>query len=264
MLKNIFKCKERNGIKTHIGILVCVLAVALFFLLIGNVVSKYVYNNGGKSVALAHEFFFESNYLAEDGKEYILSPGCTSVDVTLKNFPDELRYATTQVDYVLTVKEKESDMVLLEKTGFLEGIKKSEATETVPVQSGKTYEVTASGNGGFFKKLKATFVVMPENSGIYKYAEDYDEYVLLTVWSENISGDVGITFPVTLLPDNTDDAMATALCSDGKLIDEDNFVKAFSSHNYRFFKTNGELSYTADSFIVSCGEVTATVKRPER
>lgn len=264
MFKNIFKGKECRTVKAYIGILVCVLAVALFFLLIGNVVSKYVYKNNGQGVAVAHEFYFDSNCLTEDGKEYRLSPGCTSVDVSLRNYPDDLRYATTQVDYVIEVKESGSDSVILKKTGTLEANKKSEQTEAIPVQNGKTYEIIATGNGGFVKTLKATFVVMSEGMGIYKYTEDFDEYVLLTVWSEGISGDVGITFPGTLLPDNTDDVMSSVLSSDGYLSDSENFRKAYSSHSYRFFKTDVSASYTADSFVVSCDGVNATVKRPER
>lgn len=264
MFKNIFKGKECGTVKAYIGILVCVLAIALFFLLIGNVVSKYVYKNNGQGVALAHEFYFGSDCLTEEGKEYVLSPGCTSVDVSLRNFPDELRFATTEVAYILTVKEKGNDEVLLQKTGTLAPNKKSEATESIPVQSGKTYEVTAYGNGGFVKTLKATFIILPESAGIYKYVDDYDEYVVLTVWSENITGNVGITFPASLLPDNTDDAMTGALRTDGNVIDSDNFKKAYSSHSYRFFKTNAELSYTVENFDVSCGETIATAKRAER
>ena len=264
MFRNIFKGKERADVKAYIGILVCVLALALFFLLIGNVVSKYVYKNNGQGVALAHEFFFESDCLTEEGKEFILSSGSTSVDVSLRNFPDELRFATTDVAYVLTVREKGSDEVLLQKTGSLAANKKSEATESVPVQSGKTYEIVATGNGGFVRTLKATFRVLPENAGIYKFVDDYDEYVLLTVWSENVTGNVGITFPSSLLPDNTDDVMSDVLDTDGRVTDSDNFQKAYSSHSYRFFKTDAEQLYSAESFGVSCGEADATVKRAER
>ena len=264
MFKNIFKGKESGTVKAYIGILVCVLAIALFFLLIGNVVSKYVYKNNGQGVALAHEFYFDSDCLTEEGKEYILSSGCPSVDVALRNFPDELRFATTEITYVLTVKEKGSDEVLMQKTGSLAANKKSEAAESIPVQSGKTYEVTAHGDGGFIRTLKATFKVLPENAGIYKYVDDYDEYVVLTVWSENITGNVGITFPASLLPDNTDDVMSGALYNDGKVTDSDNFQKAYSSHSYRFFKTDAEQLYTAESFGVSCGEADVTAKRAER
>ena len=110
----------------------------------------------------------------------------------------------------------------------------------------ETYKVTAVGKNGFEIELSATFKIM-EDGGFYKNTDiSNGSYVLLTVWTLNMNGDVKIEFPAGLIPDNTDPRMANVHnYVDGQYVayvftDVESFGdtnKKSSSHVYRFFKT---------------------------
>ena len=96
----------------------------------------------------------------------------------------------------------------------------------------------------------------PADFDEYTDAEN-EAYVLFTVWTENLSGNVTVEFPTGLIPDNSWPDMAGILTSDGK------FTQLFaenSSRVYRFIKTS---AYTGQAFEVTCGSITATEKIPE-
>jgi hypothetical protein len=168
------------------------------------------------------------------------------------------------------------------------------------LESGKSYKVTAKGssidsssrNEGYHKTLTATFTILPDDSGVYQYVDTKTDanYVLLTVWSKGYSGEVSITYPEGLIPDNTDgvDAMreATTDGSGGTITDKSTFTYkgnsdsssgegtgsgtdglGYNSHVYRFFKdaTPGETTkyeFTVTYYINNIS-LEAPVKEPE-
>lgn len=254
---------NKNTIKRttseYIRIFVYVLAAILLLLIIGSVLSKYVYNNKRQPLITAHEFYFTSDYLTEENQEYILSPDTTEIQITLKNHADNLRYSSDEVKYSVLVNGTEK------KSGNLEANQKSSDKITISgLQNGETYEVVAIGSAGFKKTIKATFRVLSENKKVYKSVKNTDEYVLLTVWTESLSGDLSVDFSdASVIPDNTDAIMANVKTSNGSFTDEVNFKEKFSSHSYRFFKSTSA-SVSADSFEVTLNGVTATTKNPEK
>ena len=249
---------NKSAAKEYIRSFVYILIAVLLLLIVGSVLSKYVYKNNGQSVLSAHEFYFTSNYLTEDGHEYVLAPNTRGVEIEVNNFEDNLRFSSDEVEYSVSVNGGEPE------TGSLTAGKKDTDTITLNgFENGKTYEVVATGNSGFEKTVKATFRVLSENAVVYKSVKNTDEYVLLTVWAEALSGDLTVEFPDTVIPDNTDDAMEDVLTQQGTFTDKENFKNKFSSHSYRFFKSNAA-DVSAGSFSVSLNGVQATVKTPDK
>ncbi len=253
--KNTTKRTAAEYIRTF----VYVLAILLLLLIIGSVLSKYVYNNKGQSLVTAHEFYFTSDYLTEENPEYVLSPNTETIQITVKNHEDNLRYASDVIHYRVLVNGTE------EKTGSLAANTKSADKITIHgLKNGETYEVVAIGNAGFEKTIKATFRVLSKNQKVYKSVKNTDEYVLLTVWAESLAGNLTVAFPSdAVIPDNTEAVMADTKTSDGSFTDTVHFQETFSSHSYRFFKTSSA-AVSADRFEVTLNGVNATPKTPEK
>ena len=108
--------------------------------------------------------------------------------------------------------------------------------------------------GGKYSKTLTFKIVVPEENVLYKYFEKKDGYILLTVWAQGYQGNVTISYPAGVVPDNTSPIAAMQGASAGKASIND--VKTFSgsgyaSAAYRFFITSG--SPTASDFEVTYG-----------
>lgn len=248
------KEKQTEG-KTSkiISIFVYLFAIVAVLSGIVNVVSKYVHANKEQAAVQAQEFYFESNQLSVDGVDYEISAGTNSITFELKNYPDDLRVAQVDIDFSVEVEENEN--VVYTTTGKLEGRKKSIQNVTFPVEQGKTYVVTATGTKGFKKDLTATFIVKESEVEAYTSAIVTKEYILLTVWTKNISGNVKVSeIPVDLIPDNTIDILKNVKQGDSEFTDTVNFTKPYSSYSYRFFRTTDE-PYLANTFKVEINDM---------
>ncbi|MBR5520075.1 MAG: hypothetical protein IKU55_05100 [Clostridia bacterium] len=220
--------------KLLLGMGIALLSATVLFT--GGVVSKYVNERESEGSVQAAEFYFESNYLTEDHHQYKLNAATESVVIELYNFENELRVSNVKTAYTIKVNGHET---VLEAPAGTATTKKY----TLTVQPGKTYTVTAEANGGYKKTLSATFVVANQAEGIYKNVADKGEYVLLTVWTENVNGTVQINFPAGLIPDATDPRLSGVYNYSnkkyvaGSFEDDVSFAAPFASHAYRFFKT---------------------------
>ena len=253
--------KNSKNTYSAMRIAIYIAAAIILLSLVGNVIAKYSYSTHGQSVVSAQEFYFTSDILDAYGTVYNLVPITENVEIKLMNHADALRFSEQDIEYTVSLKEGET--VVAAKSGVIPGNAVSSATVTFPVESGKTYVVTATGNAGYVQTLTATIVVLPKSKNLYKSAENTNAYVALTVWSQDVSGDLTVDFPEGVIPDNTDDAMKDVLTSDGEFTDSVNFDEAFSSHTYRFFKTT-TAEVSAAAFDVECGGITATVKTPDK
>jgi hypothetical protein len=141
------------------------------------------------------------------------------------------------------------------------------------LENGKTYNVTATGRGGYRKTLTATLEVNDAKPEIYQYLDTTNsEYALLTVWSKGYKGDVKVTYPNTVAPDNTDglEAMREAKNGEEYIIDKETFNSAteditgsYTSHVYRFFRTSENANIDGIcAYKVLDGEIIDT-KKPE-
>ena len=237
------------------------LTVILILPLILTVAAKYIYRREATTVAVAGEIYFTSDYLTESDKEYVLAPDTKSLTFTLRNYEDELRFTNYPIDYTVSVNGIDSF------TDQIPAGQRNTAKITLnDLEPGGTYVVHATTVTGFKKTIKATFRVLEEDKAIYKYVKNTDEYVLLTVWTQGVSGTVKVsTNADNLVPDNTSAVMENVKTSGGAISFEDDtsFNEEYSSYTYRFFK-NTQKNVTADEFTVTLGSAQATVRNPEK
>lgn len=222
----------------------------------------------------AKTFYFESNYLTEDNHLYKLNAGTKNVSFELYNYENALRVSEMECTYKITVNSTDTTFTIngeqvVEKTVEIKkavGATEVQKTDTEVVlgnlKDGFEYEVTVKANGGYVKTLSATFAVASAKNGFFMNVENADpSYVILTVWTENVSGDVAVTVPAGLIPDTTDAVLAGIDNYDNdtydqfEFTDSTSFSSVYSSHSYRFFKTSG---YDENaSFTVKMGETDA-------
>lgn len=248
------KKKDENSTNKLRYIVYLFALLAILSGIVVNVVSKYVRTNKEQAYVQAQEFYFESDLLTEEGKEYELASETKEVVINLRNYADELRFSQGDIEVVFEVTESGNVVKKIEDV-FLGGDFYEDDFSFI-VEYGKTYEVTATGSCGFEKVLKGTFIITDVDETLYKRVEQTNEYVELTVWTKNLTGVVEISIPDGLIPDNTNDILTNAKTGDAKFEDRKNFEDAYSSYTYRFFKTNSN-SYDESDFDVICTNVSA-------
>ena len=258
-------------------LLAALLAIAAIF---GGVYAKYIRSRSSDGHISAPNFYFESDYLVDGGKEYTINSSVNSITFSIKNFADDYRVSEVDIVYTVMVKEGENDFANVTYAKKVDGVshahdgkmekgKFSEVAVTLSdIKAGQTYTVTVKGKGGFEKTLSATFNVNPAEDKVYKHISQTEHYVLLTIWTENVSGEAEIRMNLSgLIPDSTDARMdgwkVGIHLSDEVYTDATTFKDTkYSSHTYRFFKKTDGTEYTLDNFTVTVGEKTAVPGTP--
>lgn len=241
----------------------CVASVAC----IGGTVAKYVNKKKASGTASSPNFYFTSNLLFESGFTYKLGAATEKLTFTLSNAADSLRVSDDNVDYRVTVTEGAKLALVgeipstdpLQGTLTATGSPAEVTVELSGLQSGKTYVVTATGSAGFSTTLTATFTVLESKELAFKHVDATDPaFVLLTVWTEDLTGDAVIDFPEGVIPDNTYPGMGSVLIVDGAFTDAG--YGTYTSRTYRFFK---DTTYDASKpFSVKFAGVEATESIP--
>lgn len=258
--------RKRNQKRTG-KLLIALLAVCIISFGAGRAYAKYIREQKGEGLIRAQEFYFTSDYLTASGETYILNADTESISFQLRNYDDSLRWSEHDISYEVTAGDGAqlkltADGTASEKlTGSISsGDDNSVNVILTGLEAGKSYHVIAKGTAGYEATLQATFTVDENEIGLYKNVDtaSNDAYVLLTVWSEDIdSGNVTISYPNGLVPDNTNPDMATAKSSGTT-----SFTVPFGdyqSRTYRFFK---EGAYSGE-FSVKLNEVEATTATPK-
>lgn len=259
-----------------IGFLLLVVSVSLT----AGVYARYVASatSANKQIT-AKKFYFTSNYLTENNHEYKLNAGTDSVTIDLYNYDCENPALVSEVDcsYSVTVTPTKVDNEV--SVSGAPSTAPADTPKTLPItisglDNGNSYKVTVTSTGGqydsttgkvntgYVKTLSATFTVADTTDGFYMNVDDTTDphYIVLTVWTENITGDVKVTFPAGLIPDSTNPILKGAKnyqggnYGAGSVTDAENFQNSYSSYSYRFFKTSG---YTTGTFTVKLGEKAA-------
>ena len=228
-------------LKKNIAIPIACIAIAAA-LGIGGAYASYLSKSTQYGSVSSPAFYFESDFLLVGGKIYNVPAGAGSVTFVLKNYADDLRVSDNTIHYTISA---ENGGTLSASEGDLTGGIKSSVTITLSnLTPGKDYKVVATANAGFEKTIEATFRIAEPALKLYQHTDASDaSYVLLTVWAENISGSVNVSFPKGLIPDNTDPVMATVenlvagVYVAADFDDTTSFSSVYSSHTYRFFKT---------------------------
>lgn len=240
--------------------LLIVLALTVVLGAFGGAYAKYLRESkAAEELVSSQNMYFASDYLTEQGAAYTISG--YSVTVQLRNYPDALRVSELDVGYSVTVKDSAGNAVntVTNASGTLAaGSQQYVNVEISGLQGGQTYTVTATGSNGFSTTLSATFTVQAPETGVFMSMEQTDYYVLLTVWTQKVTGTATIQPPASLIPDNTDPILAGVTTGAQSFSDDQSFVQPYSSRTYRFFIPQGDTdTYTADSFTVTVGDKTA-------
>lgn len=269
MAKEAKRILRHKFTKKALIVLIC--AAAIIICAVGGVVyAKYIIERNKFATVTSPDFYFESDILTESGGLYYINSMTESVTVTLKNSADDLRISQMDVYYTVTVT---GGATLSKESGKLTA-SPSPASDEITVsglEEGETYTLEATGytkNGeeiGFSKTIKIDIEVEESSAKVYKHLDvSGGNYVVLTVWTKNLKGDVTVAFPDGLIPDNTNPGMESAQSSVKSFTDE-NTLEVYSSHTYRFFKSNS-LSVSAEDFNVTLKDGTevyeATVGTP--
>ena len=261
---------KRNDGRRRAIIYVITALVVLSTLAVMGIYAKYTTGKKTEGYVSAAEFYFTSDILKETPATYTLNPGKngeTEISFELRNYADALRWSDGSIEFKIGIVSTTSEALegvtmKVDKIpqeinsdsshGTLEGGSAQSAKVTISgLKNGTTYTVTATGDAGYVSTLSAIIVVKPDENNIYyNVASDHEgHYILLTVWTEKITGTVNITFPDGLIPDGTDPVMYKKDFSEKKVVDEINFKdKTYSSHVYRFFVTGNINQYTNESF----------------
>lgn len=257
--------------KIKVPLLILGALLVLIALISVGVYAKYISTRGKPDgTVTSQNFYFESDYLKENGATYTVNPSTSGTDIPfeLMNYADEYRASDFAVEYTVTVVASDGSTpsvtnksAVLTKSGDTK-----QATVTINnAKPGVTYTVTAvgqTGEKGYTKTLSASFTVNPIKENAYMHVEDKGEYVTLTVWTENLTGNVTITLDNAseLLPDNTDPRMLGWKSDNDTYTDE--FTTEYSSYKYRFFKSDINKTYNNAFFEVKVGAKTAEPGTP--
>ena len=229
-------------------------AILLLAAAVCGVSAKYVQERTQEMVVQAQLFYFTGDLLTEEGETYPVNAETQTIRIKLRNYVDELRVSDCEIQYEIFVNGvKQGGTNAMIPT---ESEKKVQAEVEIPVQPGNTYLVEVTANAGYSKTLRATFVVDEKPEGFYKELDTGNDYfVLLTVWTEQVSGDVTVAFPAGLIPDDTDPAMAAVEnYADGAFgagVTGKMELGEYASHTYRFFKENTAASFAVGQFTVT-------------
>lgn len=243
--------------KLPILLLLVLLIAVLAVWQVPGLVARYTQEQSSQALLKAKEFYFTSDLLQPGGASYTLNPGTQSISFILRNHADTLRFSEVNVSYTVNVT---GNATLDSTSGILSGTG-NQSTKTVTLsglKSGESYTVTATGTGGYSQTISATFTVAGQGSGVFKHTAESAEYILLTLWTEDTSGDVSITLPDHLIPDSTDSRLAGIQNFANGSYSGGTFsagsLSGFESHTYRFFKTP---DYSAAPITVTVGGVHA-------
>ena len=131
---------------------------------------------------------------------------------------------------------------------------------------GRTYLVTAVGAAGYEQTLQARFTVSDKEENVYmNVAVSGGNFALLTVWTENVKGNLEVAYTADgLIPDATDPILRDIMNWDRNgekyinfsFYDSENFMTPYAYNTYRFFLSEGVVVDSAklSVFIVSEGK----------
>lgn len=201
-----------------------------------NAYAKYIKEENTDTIVKAQEFYFTSDYLSKDTSEFVFKSGTTSFAFELRNY-DGLNQSELDIQYSVTV-EPTATINITDSNSDSKlnaGDKDSVTVTLTDLTPGIEYTVKATGTNGYHAELSAKVTVGVDNQNVYKNTRKENDYVILTVWTGNVSKTVSIVVPEGLVPDWTDKELEnlslTAKQEFTLTLDE------YESRSYRFFTT---------------------------
>ena len=252
--------------------ILCFVLLGLALWAVGDgVYAKYVKKNDTTGGVKAKAFYFQSDLLTEETAVYNLSSDTTSVNFTLQNFADALRVTEDNINYTVTVTTTGEGIPNAELSGITSSLQGNTTdTDTLTLSNlkpGGSYLIEVVGEAGYISNLSAQIDIMPYPEIVYKHVTENASEIILTVWTENVSGNVLISFNGTgLIPDTTMPQLATLYNLEaGSYKAFENYddptedLAANTTRHYRFWKDTG---FAGGEFTVTVGEKTAVDGTP--
>ena len=199
-------------------------------------------------------FYFTSDRLTEEGKEYQLSPETEALSIELRNDQDGNRWSDTPIHYIYQVKKDGEEQEEKGGEGILYPQQGAGSSERIVIQdmTPGVYDIEVQSQSPFEKTLKGTFIIPEKENDIFCVKEDRQGSfcVQLTVSVKDYEGNIKIFWPEGLIPDSTQ-----AVFEDVKTRTEDLYeageltlwMEPYTSRTFRFFKTDAETDYTWDT-----------------
>ena len=227
----------------YIGILLLLIAVAFN----GYTVAKYASKDNQYTPMVAKNFYLESDLLSASSTEipnYVLQAGHNEITFSLMNYPDELRCSETNI--VCSV-QLSGNGQLYEREVTLPATGKIEEQVTFDNLTDGTYEAVVTSVSPYAKTLKAKFTVVSAADDLSYEINDAagSPNLNVKVTTADYAGNITITWPEKVLPDNTDSLLTDAYGNECTVR-----VEKYSEYSFNFFKTNPD-EYYGDSLQVS-------------
>ena len=237
------KKKKHGGLALRLSA-VCLLLVVVVAM--NSIIdAKYVTSKRSDPAAVAKAFYFESDLLKADGNPtYYLPAGTTQITVRLKNNVDSLRHSEVDFEYTISATGQNDQKCTLY------GNKVDFKDETFTNLAPGTYTVTATTTSPYSKTLSAVFVIPASGKGIEYSVKDVSGSPVLqmTVRTNQYSGNVKISWPAGVSPDNTDPLLVGAAAGQSSTVI--NFAND-SEYIFLFFKDNPSATYEGFNAVES-------------
>lgn len=244
------KEKKMPG-KRWIGRLVWLLIALGLLGAVAGVSAKYAQTKTDVTDTVAEDFYFTSPLLSTEGSTYTLMPTTTSLEIPICNYADSLRTSTANISYSYTVTKEDGTAVAGGSgDGTLTGGAQSTGKISLTGLTTGTYTVKASASSPFAANLAGTFVIPTADTGVHYTVSDTkgSAYATLTVWTEDYTGNIVISWSAGLIPDSTDPALSGLITGSGAgsltVAGE-----AYASNTYRFFKTDTSAVYDTNNIM---------------
>lgn len=243
------KLKAKLNIKSNKHLLAfALIAVALLTALIAGTVTlaRYLSEKHADGLITPEKFYFESNLLTKEGKEYAL--GTDSIVFDLEAYDDELRSSEVDITYTVSITCDTDNSVTIPEGVNTSGTLMAKAYKTVEYNGlplGNTYTVTATSQKPYTKTIRATFVLPNVNDAITieKRADASGLISYLTLKTGNVAKDGIVVWQNGYVPDNSEPIMANAMGTSHYVTLEPN-----STYELRFFKSNLSASYNSGDY----------------
>lgn len=229
---------------------VCGLLAFMVVFAIAGASAKYSHKTDNQAQAVAAEFYFASDFLSADGPTHTvaaLDSGTATVEFTLQNHADALRYTPVDIAYTVTV---DDSSVTVDPAGgtIAGGAVRDRKIKLTNLQPGHTYTVTASTTKPYAATLTGTIQVSAADNTVTCAQTDKGQYIEVTISTKDYAGQVDLTYPAGLIPDNTDSRMADWTTGEQT---KQITMETNSAVVLRFFKDSG---YNSESKVTASAQ----------
>lgn len=238
-------------IKNLITILIIILVITCSII---PILAKYIKKVNTNMQINSTDFYFTSDLLdvpASNGTfpEYILGKGTNTITFNLKNYEDELRFSTLDINYEIKVTNS-SDTIVFEETGTLStSLTKNSKQFNITSLISDTYVVEVTSTSPYIKQLKGKFIIQNVEDDIAYTVSDGagSTVVMLTISVNDYSGNINIKWPDGVFPDNSDPLLKDAVNTSSYIVS----FNSYSEYTFVFFKSDTTVVYTNADFEVT-------------